>query len=316
MSEKKSLSVYLTGATHGVSRAVIRLLADRGHHVAGTVATLDEAHRVRAAGGLPVYNDPLRPSEIVSTLKMLAADVVVHLAPQAVNRHPLQGIDWERERRLLLDGTAALADAVSAGAARFLVHTSFTFLYGDAEGEWVDEGAPLDTDDDFFLAAAQAEERALAVPGCVLRVGSVYGPESEATAALSAALLAGRSLPLGSAEHVANWVHTYDLAVAVALAAERQPAGAVFNIADDRPASVVDFAAVFAASQGLSAPRRQGLPLIGQVLMHPTHRAILAASARARTDRAKAELGWTPRYPDQRAGIEQTLLAWRAAAAS
>ncbi len=314
MSENNSLSVYITGATQGLGLAVTRLLAARGHQVAGTAVTLDDTHRIREAGGLPVYNDPLRPSEIVSTLKMLAAEVVVNLAPQAVNVQPLQGVDWEREQRLLVDGTAALADALETGAARFLVHTSFTFLYGDAGGAWVDEDAPLDTDDDFFLAAALAEERALAAPGCVLRAGCVYGPESEATAALSAALLAGRALPLGSSENVANWVHTHDLAAAIAQAVERQPAGAVFNVADDHPASIADFAAAFAASQGLSAPRRQWLPpLVGQALMHPTHRAILDASARARTDRAKAELGWTPRYPDQRAGIEQTLLAWRAA---
>jgi len=31
-----------------------------------------------------------------------------------------------------------------------------------------------------------------------------------------------------------------------------------------------------------------------------------------RNDKAKQGLGWQPRYPDFRAGIDQTLLLWRA----
>ena len=314
MSENTSLSVYITGATQGLGREVTRQLAARGHRVAGTAATLDDAHLIRAAGGLPVYNDPFRAAEVISTLKMIAADIIVNLAPQAVNVQPLQGVDWEREQRAIVDGTAALADAVQVGAARFLVHTSFTFLYGDAGGAWVDEDAPLDTDDDFFLAAALAEDRALAAPGCVLRAGCVYGPENAATAALSAALIAGRALPLGDDDRWANWVHIADLAKAVVLAVEQQPAGAVFNIADDHPAPVTAFVTALAESQGMTAPRRQWLPpLARQTFVPPAQRAILDASARARADRAKTELGWAPRYTDHRAGIEQTLLAWRAA---
>jgi nucleoside-diphosphate-sugar epimerase len=316
MSENTPLSVYVTGATQGLGREVMRQLAARGHQVAGTASSLDDTHLIRAAGGLPVYNDPFRTAEVISTLKMIAADVVVNLAPQAVNSHTLQGIDWEREQHALADGTAALADAVRAGAARFLVHTSFTFLYGDAGGAAVDESAALDSANAFFQTAALAEQRALAAPGCVLRAGSVYGPENAATVALNTALIAGHALPLGDDDHLANWVHVHDLARAVALAVEQQPAGAVFNIADDHPAPVAAFAAALAASHNLTAPRRQRLPSLGrQIFMHPAHQAILDSSAHARIDRAQAALGWSPRYADYHAGLEQTLLAWRAAVA-
>ncbi len=316
MSENTPLSVYVTGATQGLGREVMRQLVASGHQVAGTAVSLDDAHLIRAAGGLPVYNDPFRPAEVISTLKMIAADVVVNLAPQAANSQPLQGVDWEGEQRTIADSTAALVEAVQAGAARFLVHTSFTYLYGDAGGGWVDEDAAPATDSDFFQAALAAEQRALAAPGCVLRAGSVYGPENVQTVALSAALIAGHALPLGDDSHLANWAHAHDLARAVVLAAEQQPAGAIFNIADDHPASVTAFVSALASKHGLAAPRRQWLPPLGrQVFMHPAHQAILASSARAATGRAKAGLGWQPRYADYHAGLEQTLLAWRAVVA-
>jgi hypothetical protein len=38
----------------------------------------------------------------------------------------------------------------------------------------------------------------------------------------------------------------------------------------------------------------------------------LNASVRARNDKAKQGLGWTPRYGDYKAGIEQTLMLQRA----
>lgn len=316
MTENTPLSVYITGATQGLGREVTRQLVARGHSVAGTAVGLEDAHRIREAGGLPVYSDPFRAQEIISTLKMIAADVVVNLAPQAINSQPLQNIDWDHEMHVISEGTEALAAAVKAGAARFLVHTSYTFLYGDAQGEWVDENARLATDDHLFYAAAAAEATALAAPGCVLRAGYNYGPENAMTTALSAALIAGRALPLGEESAWSNWVHTADLAAAVVLAVEQQPAGEVFNIADDNPAPITEVVRAFAASQGMTAPRNQRLPLLArQLMLRPTHAAMLDASARARTDKAKTRLGWTPRYAHHSAGLDQTLLAWRAAAA-
>jgi nucleoside-diphosphate-sugar epimerase len=39
---------------------------------------------------------------------------------------------------------------------------------------------------------------------------------------------------------------------------------------------------------------------------------LLNGSAKAKTDKAKSQLGWKPKFPNQKQGIEQALLTWRA----
>jgi nucleoside-diphosphate-sugar epimerase len=309
-----SLSVYVTGGDSILGYEVIRQLAVRGHRVAGTSSGLDSATLIRQCGGLPVYNDLFRPGEIAGILRMVNADVIINLAPQGINSLPTQNAAYDFYIRLLSQGTAALIEAAKNTGVKFIVHTSYAFLYGDAHGEWVDETAPLASGDPLFVAGTQAERTVLqsGIPGAVLRAGYVYGP-SEDFAALRDALVAGKPLLLGEDKTVANWVHAADLASAAVLAAEQQPAGEIFNIADDHPVSIAAFADHFAADLGVGhAARRRLPPGVASILVGKTHQALLAGSAKAKTEKAKSQLGWKPKFPNQQQGIEQALLTWRA----
>lgn len=312
MEPTNSLSVFVTGASNFVGRAVTRYLVASGHRVTGMTAGLEGANTVRADGGLPVYPDPFRASEIRSNLQLAQADVVLHLAPQAANHIPHLNAVWDE--RLLADGTAALMEAVKGSGVKFVVYASFAFLYGDTGGEWVDESAPRQSpgSSPVFGAAMRAEDHVLnSGLGCVLRCGYAYGAESEAVRTLVRSLRNGLGVMTGSSSAYSNWVHTLDLAQAALLAAQRQMAGEVFNVADGAPTSPAEFVNNLAASLGMVSP---GAGLLG-FLMRPgrMQSALLNNSVRVRNDKARQTLGWTPRYPMQQQGFEQILLTWRAA---
>jgi nucleoside-diphosphate-sugar epimerase len=307
------LSVYVTGADSILGNEVIKQLVARGHRVAGSSSGLDGAALIRQSGGLPVYNDLFRSGEIASTLKMVNADVIINLAPQGINSLPMQNADWDYYSRLLSQGTAALVEAAKNTGVKFIVHTSHIFLYGDAHGEWVDESVSLSSDP-LFAAGVQAERVVVnsGVPSAVLRAGYVYGPNDDFNA-LRAAILDGKALMLGEDSHYANWIHTSDLASAVVSAAEQQPAGEVFNITDDHPVSITAFADLFAADLGVGHLAHRRLPAFAaNILVNKTHLALLNASSKAKNDKAKSQLGWKPKFPNQKQGIEQVLLTWRA----
>lgn len=309
-----SLSVYMTGADSLLGYEVIKQLVARGHRVAGTVSGLDGATLIRQNGGLPVYNDLFRSGEIAGVLKMTNADVVINLAPQGVNGLPAQNTDWDYYTRLLLQGTAALLEAAKSVGVKFVVHTSYTFLYGDTHGEWVDENTPLASGDSLLAAGVKAERAVLnsGIPSAVLRAGYVYGPDDN-FAAVRDAIVAGKSLLLGEDHTIANWIYVSDLASAVVLAAEQQTAGEVFNVTDDHPVSIAAFTERFAADLGIGHPARRRLPgFAANILVNKSHLALLNASAKAKTDKAKSQLGWKPKFPNQQQGIEQVLLTWRA----
>jgi len=310
-------NVFITDATGTTGREVTRQLARAGARVAGLAQGVDAANIVRQYGGIPAFGDPFRAGELRSMMQGIEADVAIHLTPQSVNHVPMRGTDWNAFRTTLLRGTAALLEAASARGLKFLVCTSYVFLYGENYGEWVDENTPLldPGDNPFLKAAIDAEQMVLhsGVPACILRAGFVYGAGDTA---LRDALREGRPLVLNEANNYANWIYAGDLASAAILAAQQQPAGEIFNIVDDHPASLSrfldDFAAAFGVTRAVRAPSLRLPSFAARALTSEMQRFLWDISLQVKNEQAKARLGWSPRCPTYREGIEQTLLLWRA----
>ena len=316
--ERRSLNIFLTGGTTGLGRAVTRFLAKRGHTVYGNISGSAEANVQRNDGGTPTYADIFDRDNLRSNLEMAQADVAIHLAGSAANVPPVLSADWSTHRKALIEGTEALVEAAGLAGTQRVLAPGFVFLYGDTGGDWADENRTLSDDDNLAFAIAREAEAAVldgGVPGYVMRAGFLYGAFSEGTSRLHDALMATQPLPRSDA--YANWTHEDDLALAFALAAERQIAedeeepDYIFNIVDDSPASPTEFVNAFADALGLAHPAEP--PGFMRMLRRdPLRDALLHLSLRASNEKAKIDLGWAPRYSDHKAGIDQALMVWRA----
>ena len=77
--------------------------------------------------------------------------------------------------------------------------------------------------------------------------------------------------------------------------------------------SASTFAGYLAIGQGMDQPTSSTTPLFVLKLMtSDIQRLVLDSSVRLKNDKAKQTLGWQPRYPNYKAGLEQTMLQWRA----
>lgn len=311
------LNVFITGVTTALGRAVTRQLVARGHRVTGLTPNSDHAALARQDGAIPAFiTDPFRAGELKSLLRAAEAEVVLHLTPQLVNGFPRRGLDWEANDRALREGLPALQRAAVEAGVRFFVFPSYAFIYGDLGGEWADETTPRQ-EAPYLAAALNAEDRVLddALPACVLRAGTLYGPHEDGTETLIEALKRGRGVYTGDENALSAWVHVDDLAAALVLAAELMPDNEVFNVVDDTPATPAEFVGCLAKNLGQPAPG--GPPaLLRPLLTDEMQQTLLAASRRVRNDKIKAALGWKPRYADYRAGIDHTLLVARSEMAS
>ncbi|QKR99224.1 NAD(P)-dependent oxidoreductase [Sphingomonas sp. CL5.1] len=173
---------------------------------------------------------------------------------------------------------------------RWLGYLSSTGVYGDTGGAWVDESAPIGGGRRGARAAADAAW--LARGARVFRLPGIYGPGRSPLDRLRA----GTAHRVDVAGQVFSRIHVADIARGV-VAGFDAPAGA-YNLADDLPAGqneVIDHAV---ALLGLAPP-----PLVALDALSPAARGFYAENRRVANGKAKRVLGWTPLYPDYRAGL-------------
>lgn len=180
-------------------------------------------------------------------------------------------------------------DALRGHALSYL---SSTGVYGDAQGAWVDEAAPVGTGR--RTARAQADAAWLALGARAYRLPGIYGPGRS----VLERILEGRAHRIDLPGQVFSRVHVEDIASGV-LAGLDAPPGP-YNLADDLPCSQNLLVEEGCRLLGLAPPPVTSLEQAG---LSPMARAFYAENRRVANGRARRVLGWRPRYPDFRAGL-------------
>ncbi|MEK7834908.1 MAG: NAD-dependent epimerase/dehydratase family protein [Pseudomonadota bacterium] len=250
---------------------------------------------LRAHGMVPITGD-LDDAASLEALAGIAHDVL-HCAPP-----PRRGTRDTRTAHLI----AALAKGESL--PQQLVYISTSGVYGDCEGEFVDETrAPRPQ-----TARAQRRvdaERQLRVWGrrsgvrvAILRAPGIY---SEARLPL-ARLQAGTPALCAEEDAYTNHIHAADLARAAVAALRFAPAGRAYNAADDSLLKMGDYFDLVADRFGLPRPprisRAEARQRIGPDLL-----SFMNESRRLSNHRIKRELRLKLRYPTVREGIAAAL---------
>jgi nucleoside-diphosphate-sugar epimerase len=305
-----SQSVFINGGSTPLGRALARLLVAAGHKVMATVTGSAEASAVRAEGVLPAYPSLTRMGELRSAIMAAKANIVVNLAPTYPHQAPQAVKDWDAYTTVVEEGTRALLEAAAAAGVEYVIQGSFSLLGGDPHHQDEDHEPPVSS----FVNAARKAEAAVKnahIPYTLLRFGFVYSSESSALQTLREALLRGRSFLPGSSHTRANWIHADDGARAILLAIATRPIEETLNVVDDRPVTPSKFVELFAAEIGVQSPGQPPMLLVG-LMAGETVRAMLEQPSGASNEATRARLGWTLRYPTLEAGLEQSLMMWRA----
>jgi nucleoside-diphosphate-sugar epimerase len=204
---------------------------------------------------------------------------------------------------------ACLADAIARGRARTIVYLSTIGVYGDRDGEWVDEesaprpGSPRST---ARLAAEDAWRRLGAAHGkavAILRLAGIYGPGRNALVTLGD----GTARRIVKSDQVFNRIHVADIAQAID-ACFAQGAEGMFNLADDEPAPAQDVIAFAAELLGMAPPPQ--IPFEkARGAMSAMAQSFYAENRRVRNAKLKDKLGVRLAYPTYRNGLRALLAA-------
>ena len=271
---------------HGFSaRALAARLVPQGWRIVGTTRSPDKADAIADTGVEPV----VWPGADLGALIAQFPNVLVSAGPDSAGDPVLNAVE----------------DAVSRAAPdlRWVGYLSTTGVYGDHDGDWVDEDTPLTPSTKRGRARVTAEARWQAIPDLplhIFRLAGIYGPGRGPFAKVRA----GTARRIIKPGQVFSRIHVEDIAQALELSLQRPDPGAVYNLCDDDPAPPQDVIAHAAELLGLPVP--PAIPF-DQADMTPMARSFYAESKKVRNDRIKQALGWAPQFPTYRAGLAALL---------
>lgn len=190
------------------------------------------------------------------------------------------------------------------GHPRRIVYLSTTGVYGDCNGEWVTEDRPVNPAFPRAKRRWDAECRFQdwrAKTGrelVILRVAGIYGPGKLPLERLR------KGLPLVRVEESpwTNRIHVDDLVQICVAAMDKGTDGAVYNVSDGAPGTMIDYFSLMAQLAGLPAPPAIPLAQAEQELSAGML-SYMRESRRLDNSKIKQELGVTVVHPSIESGL-------------
>ena len=273
---------------HGYSATALgRLLLPRDWRVIGTTRSEDKAVAFMNAG--------VEPRIWPGADMIPALDAATHLLISAA--------PGEHGDPVL----AELHDEIAKRADQFawVGYLSTTGVYGDHQGDWVDESAPLTPATKRGIARVQAEAAWSEIPNLplhIFRLAGIYGPGRGPFAKVRA----GTARRIIKPGQVFSRTHVADIARILDASIKHPNPGAAYNVCDNDPAPPEDVIAYAAELLGMQIPPAENFET---AQMTPMARSFYAESKKVRNDRIKDELGVELLYPDYRSGLKALFAA-------
>ena len=183
-------------------------------------------------------------------------------------------------------------------------YLSTTGIYGDRQGGWVfedDTPTPLSIEAKRRVVAERAWQ-SLPCPAHIIRLPGIYGPRRSALDQVKA----GTARRIDRMGQVFSRAHREDIVEALMASANAPNPGRIYNICDDHPCASGEV--IVEACRLLEAPVPPLIPFEKAGLSEMGQR-FYSECKRVSNARAKAELGWRPRFPSYREGLADCLTA-------
>lgn len=217
------MNIVIIGCGY-VGMEVAAIWKKRGYHVTSTTRSPE---RLDALSRVSQKSVIIRGSDEDELVPLIANNdvIVVTIAADSAEHYESAYLNTAQIFRHL---------ALGLNMPRHLIYTSSTSIYGDHQGQWVDETSPLLSKSEQGKILIEAEKHYLSLSEigwspCILRLAEIYGPGRELSTRVKQ--LEGHILP-GSGEYYTNMVHKQDCASALDYALRHNLEG-IYNLADD-----------------------------------------------------------------------------------
>lgn len=321
------MRVAVTGASGFLGGHLSEALVASGYDAVGLVRRSSETSLIKDLG-LEIRHIDLATGEgLLESTK--GVDAVIHLAAY----YTFHG-KWELYRKINVEGTRLLLEAMRKNGVRRLVYCSTTEVIGPVRGSPADESTPPSPQYDYGRSKLMAEqcvwEYGKAGMECtVLRPSGIYGPRNlDDVSYWTIISFAKNALPtrfiVGSGKNLIQFVHVKDVVQGFMLALERpeKSVGETYIISDQRHYTYEEVYSMLGEICGRDPPRLHIPKWLAAILVLPIeglnrlsgrenflwHLSTLSSVTQDRAysiKKAAEELGYRPKY-DLRTGLKET----------
>ena len=186
---------------------------------------------------------------------------------------------------------------------KWIGYISSTGVYGDTQGEWVDESSPLQPATELNVRRVESESAWLKMSrqnGCsvmVFRCVGIYGPGRN----LLISAKQGKARRIEKPGLVFSRIHVEDLAQTLEASIQKPNPGEIYNVCDDEPAPPSEAAEYAFKLLNISPPPL--IPLDSAELSEIAH-GFYKNCKRVSNKKIKEELGIKLKYPNYRSGLD------------
>ncbi len=267
------------------SLALSESLLPKGWNISGTCRGGDRQDIIKAKN--TCLFDGSRSTPEISKAVSLATHLLITIPPQPSGDVVLENFSEEISQ---------------ASHLQWIGYISSTGVYGDAEGEWVDETSPLRGSTDLNRRRIEAEKAWLKMgkdhdlPVMIFRCVGIDGPGRN----LLVSVQQGRARRIDKPSLVFSRIHSEDLARTLEASMKKPQPGEIYNVSDDCPCSPTETVEYACGLLGVEPP-----PLVPyeKADLSPTARGFYNTNKRISNKKIKGELGVKLRYPDYRSGL-------------
>lgn len=271
------------------SAAFIEQVKDRCDWIGGTTRSADKAKSLGQKGIEAFLFDGEVPGQGIAEALASATHILVSIAP-----------DNAGDPVLLRHG-----QDIAASRPLWIGYLSTVGVYGNHDGDWVDENTPCKPVSKRSIQRVGAETSWLdfggqhALPVQIFRLSGIYGPGRNVFENFKA----GRARRLIKPGQVFNRIHVADIAGVLAKAID-YPETRIFNVTDDEPAPPQDVVTYAAELLGVEAPPE--IPFETADLT-PMARSFYGENKRVSNARVKECLGYEFEFPNYRIALSNLI---------
>ncbi|MGH2728876.1 MAG: NAD-dependent epimerase/dehydratase family protein [Actinomycetota bacterium] len=302
------MRVFVAGATGALGVPVVNLLVGAGHDVTGLTRSAAKVPTIERLGARAAVGDALDAAAVERAVGEAKPEAIVSLLTRLPKRGPTSIRHLRPNARVHREGTANIVRAARTAGVDRVVAESVIFRYGYGTlPPMLREDQPAAEPPAFVKGALDAvgalESSVIGAGGVVLRYGVFYGRDTGHQQFMAKMLARGMMLLPGGEVGSLSWIHVDDAATATVAALERGRSGEVYNICDDEPVSFWGFTGKLAKVIGAKPPKAIPIAVAEKVARYPA--LFMTSTITMSNEKAKRELGWTPRYASVGDGLKE-----------